>query len=349
MRAAVVESWGDRSGLALSTLTDPIPRKGEVLIGIKVSGLNHLDVWVRKGLPFLKLTLPHVLGSDGAGIVERLGPGVQAAAGADGLKVGDEVIVHPGLSCAQCENCHSGLESLCPQYKILGEHLWGTNAEKIVVPSGNVFAKPRAMSWEVAGTFGLVSTTAWQMIERASLKQGQIVLVHAAASGVSLVAIQLAKRVGARVFATAGSPEKLALANKMGAERAWLYTDPSLVPEIKSLTEGRGVDVILDHVGQDLWEFNIRNLKWGGRIVTCGATSGFDVKLDLRQIFYRQLQIIGSTMGSKTAFAPLIDLVSRGQIQIPIWKTFELKDIQHAHAALEDRKVMGKIAVRVGE
>lgn len=339
MKAAVVKRWGEAGGLSIETVPDPVCSPTQAVVRLKISGLNHLDLWVRRGMPFLKLTLPHILGSDGAGVVESVGESVRH------IKVGDEVIVHPSESCGRCPYCLSRTESLCRGFRVLGEHIAGTNAQCVAVDGASLFLKPAEMAWDVAGTMALVSTTAWQMLDLAELNPGDTVLIHAAGSGVSLVAMQLARLRGARVFVTAGSRSKLDFAKTLGAEQGWVYDAPEMRSDLKHLTRSRGVDAVLDHVGASVWDENLANLKWGGRMITCGASSGFEVKLDLRQIFYRQLRIIGSTMGSKADFPRLIELVTRGKIQIPVFRTFPLGSIQAAHACLEAREVVGKVAI----
>lgn len=341
MRAAFLTRHGDPEVLEVGELPDPQPASGEVLVKVKAAALNHLDVWVRRGLPGLKLEYPHVLGGDGAGVIARLGAGVV------GLREGDEVLVHPGLSDRRCEGTYGGWETLCPGYRILGEHVSGTHAEYVKVPAENVFAKPAALSFTEAAAIPLVFTTAWQMVvRRAQVKAGDVVVIHAAGSGVSSAAIQIAVLHGAEVIATAGSREKLDLARGLGAHHGVNYREEDFVARVKGIAK-RGADVIIDHVGRDLWESNLKALRWGGHLVLCGATSGAEAKTDLAQVFYRQLQISGSTMGSKADFAPMLKLFAAGRLKAVVDRTFPLAEVRAAHRHLERREQFGKVCLSV--
>lgn len=340
MKAAYITGTGGLDLLTVGELADPAPEAGEVVVRVKAAGLNHLDLWVRRGLPNLKLAFPHVLGGDAAGIVEKTGALVGH------VKPGDEVVVYPGLSCLRCERCLGGWESLCREYRILGEHVWGTHAELVKVPGANVFPKPKSLSWKEAGAAPLVFTTAWQMaVHRARITVGETVLVHAAGSGVGMAAIQIARLVGARVIATAGSREKLEEAKRLGADEAISYRDADWAKQVKALAGKNGVDVVLDSVGAAIWEDSLRCLTWGGRFVTCGSTSGHDVRVDLRQVFYRQLQILGSTMGSKRDFPGILALLGEGKLRAVVGKSFRLDDAASAYAYLESRKGFGKVVL----
>lgn len=341
MKAAFIRKHGGTEVLEVGSLPDPEISAGEVLVRVKVSALNHLDIWVRKGLP-IPLTYPHILGSDASGVVEKIGAGVTH------VKSGDEVLIHPGLSCLHCGSCLSGWESLCPSYQILGEHLSGTNAEWVRVPAANVYPKPKGMSFEEAASFALVFTTAWQMlVRRANVQPGDTVLIHAAGSGVSSAAIQIAKLFGAQIIATAGGASKLELARKLGAHHTVNYREKDFVSEVKQITEKRGVDIIVDHVGAEMWEKNFKAVRWGGKIVTCGATSGAEVKTDLRQVFFRQIQILGSTMGSKGDFPRLLRLADQGHLKAVVDKIFPLEEIREAHVRLESREILGKVLIKI--
>jgi len=345
MKAAFLKSHGgpeviEYGELPGSDVKGPQPKAREVVVRVAFGALNHLDVWVRKGLPFLKLSYPHVLGGDAAGVVEKVGSEVTR------VKVGDEVIVHPGLSCGGCEACLSGWETLCPSYKILGEHVSGTHAERVAVPEVNLFPKPSGISFEEAASIALVFTTAWQMVvRRANVQPGERVLVHGAGSGVSTAAIQIAKLYGATVFVTSGSDEKLEAARRLGADGLLNYRKVDFATEIKKLVP-KGVDIVLDHIGQDFWEKNIRCLKWGGRLVTCGATSGHAAVTDLRHLFFRQLSLLGSTMGSKADFPRILGLIADGRLKAVVDKVFPLSEAAEAHRYLERQSQFGKVLVR---
>lgn len=338
MKASYIESYGGLEVLKVGELPTPKIGEDEVLVRLKAAALNHLDIWVRRGLAGVKLNFPHVLGGDGAGIVESVGKNVKSA------KPGDEVIVYPGIVPAgvkphPCEN-------LTPGYQILGEHVWGTHAEYVKVPKENVFKKPDRLSFEEAASVGLVFTTAYQMVvDKGAVKSGDRVLIHAAASGVSSAAIQIAKHLGAFVIATAGEAHKVELARSLGADHVIRYDEQDFVQEVKRLT--RWVDVIIDHVGLKTWEQNIRCLNWGGRLVLCGATSGHEVETDLRHLFYRQLQILGSTMGTKKDFPNILEGLSKGAYRAVIDRVFSLEGMVSAHERLENRMACGKVVVSI--
>ncbi len=330
MKAAFLKSHGGTEVLEYGELPRPVVKAGEALVEVRFSSLNHLDIWVRKGMPGLKLSYPHVLGSDASGVVREVAPDVTS------VKPGDEVIVFPAIG-----------EPLSPGYRILGEHVSGTNAAYVAVPAGNCFRKPPRLSFEEAASLGLVFTTAWQMVTtRAGVKPGDFVLVQAAGSGVGMAAIQIAKLFGAEVIATAGSDDKLENATKLGAKHVFNYRTQDVPAEVKKITS-RGVDAILDHVGVDTWDKNFKMLRWGGKVVLCGATSGHDVRIDLRQVFYKQLQILGSTMGSMEDFPRILDEFQKGTFRSIVDRVFPLEKIREAHAYLESRAAFGKVLLAV--
>jgi len=258
------------------------------------------------------------------------------------------VIIHPGLSCLRCEACLTGWESLCPRYQILGEHTNGTAAQWVKVPAGNAFLAPSGVSLKEAASVALAFTTAWQMVvRRAAVAPGDTVLVHAAASGVSSAAIQIAKLYGARVIVTAGSSKKLELAKRLGADEGINYQTEDFASRAKALNEGKGVDVILDHVGITTWEKNFKAVKWGGKIILCGASSGYAASVDLRQVFYRQIQILGSTMGTKGDFGKILKHLASGALKPVIDATYPLVDISKAFTRMESQDVMGKILIEL--
>jgi len=337
MKAAYLNRHGDVDVIELGELPTPEPGHGEVRVKVKVAALNHLDIWVRKGLPGLKLHYPHVLGGDAAGVVDKTGAGVTRA------QPGASVIVHPGLSCRACEFCLGGWESLCPEYRILGEHVSGTHAEYVVVPEANVFPVPANITFEEAAAIPLVYTTAWQMlVRRAGIQPGEKVVVHAAGSGVGSAGIQIARLFGAEVIATAGSPAKLELARQLGAHHTINYAEEDLVKAVRRFAP-RGADVIFDHLGERFWDQNIRAVRSGGRLVVCGATTGHEGKTDLRHVFYRQVQILGSTMGTKGDFPTILQHVARGTLKAVIDRAFPLSEVRQAHQRIERREVMGKV------
>lgn len=339
MKAAFFKAHGGPEVLQIGELPTPSPDWGEVLVRVRSASLNHLDLWVRQGLPGLKIAFPHIPGCDAAGVVEEVGPGVTA------FKKGDAVVVHPGLSCGSCEACGSGWESLCPEYRILGEHLSGAFAEWVKVPARNLFAKPDALSFDQAAAVPLVFTTAWQMlVRRAKVQAGEKVVIHAAGSGVGSAGVQIAKLLGATVIATAGSEEKLEQAKKLGADHAVLYTQEDWFRQIRKLAP-EGCDVIFDHLGKDFWAGNIRAIRNGGRIVLCGATTGAQAVTDLNHVFYRQIQVLGSTMGSKADFPRILSLLGQGKLHPVVDKAFALSDAASAFERLSGRRQFGKLLV----
>lgn len=340
MRAVVLRKHGGPEVLSVEELPEPHAGPGEVRVRVAAVAMNHLDIWVRNGLPHLKLEYPFRLGADVAGTVDELGPGVR------GVAVADEVVVNPGHSCGRCRECLSGRDNLCRWFRLMGEDLSGGYCEQIVVPAQNVVAKPKSLSFTDAAALPTTFLTAWQMLTRkAPVRPGDDVLVMAAGSGVGVAAVQIAKLHGARVIATASSDDKLARARALGADETINYAAQDLVAEVKRLTNKRGVDIIFEHVGADVWPKLILSLARGGRIVTCGATSGWDARTDLRHVFFRQLEILGSTMGPKGDLFPILDLVGAGRLKPIVDRTMPLVEAQAAHRLLQDRAVFGKIVL----
>lgn len=343
MKAAYILEHGGVDKIVVGEFPKPKPKNGEVLIKVKVSSINHLDVWVRKGWAGLKVLKPHVLGGDASGVVEELG------AESHSFNVGDEVIIHPGLSCGECESCIGGWESLCPEYTILGEQVSGSHAEWIVIPERNLFRKPKSLSFSEAAALPLVFTTAWQMIVvRAKARSGDKVLIHGAGSGVSVMAIQIAKHLGLEVAVTSTSDEKLEKAKALGASIGFNSDKLDFSREIKKIW-AKGPDIILDHIGEAFWEKNIKCLKSGGVLVTCGATSGSTGKTDLKHLFFRQLSLLGSTMGNKKDFINAIQLCELGKIKPVVDREFYLNEVAEAHRYIEDKRQFGKVLIKVSE
>lgn len=321
-------------------LPDAGPR--EVTVRVRAVAMNHMDLWVRRGGPAFKLKYPHRLGCDIAGVVEALGPDAR------GASVGDRVIVQPGLSCGVCRACLSGRDNLCKSYRILGENAPGGYIRHINVPDTNIVRMGDALSFEEAAALPLCTLTAWQMVVRkGGVRPGQTVLIHAAGSGVSSIAIPLAKLLGARVITTSTAPEKEARAREIGADEVIITSTQDYVAEVKRLTGRLGPDVILDHVGGELLEKAVAVCSWGGKVVTCGATGGFTAKLDLRQIFFRQVELLGSTMGSKADLIEALPLFLEKKLRPTIDRVVPLWSAREAHEALEGRKVFGKVVLSV--
>jgi len=341
MKGVVIRAHGGPEVVNVEELPDPAPGPGQVVVAVKAAALNHLDIWVRKGWPGLKLSFPHVLGSDMAGLVEAVGPGV------DGVKAGDAVVVNPSLGCGRCERCLSGEENLCRRFAILGEHVSGGQAEKLAVPARNVLPKPARLSFEEAAAVPLTFMTAWHaLVARARVRPGETVLVHAAGSGVGVAAVQIAKLFGARVIATAGSDAKLEKARGLGADEVVNYETQDFVQEVRRLTDKRGVEVVFEHVGKKTWERSILAAAIGGRIVTVGATTGYDPLTDLRHVFFRQLSILGSTMGTAGELAEVLRFVGEGKLRPVVDRVLPLGEVRKAQGLLADRAQFGKIVLR---
>jgi NADPH:quinone reductase-like Zn-dependent oxidoreductase len=337
MRAVVVRAHGGPESLELTELPVPEPGPGEIRIRVQAVGLNHLDVWVRKGVPGHVFPLPIVPGCDVAGVVDALG------AGATGAAAGDEVVVGPLLTCGRCRACR------CREAGILGESRDGGCAEYVVVPQANVFPRPRGLDATAAAAVPLTFLTAWHMLRaRARVQPGERVMIHAAGSGVSTAAIQIATLLGARVLATAGSDAKCARAIELGAEQAVNYRSGDFVAEARRFAGRDGLDVVLDHVGAETFERSLRCLGRGGRYVTCGSTSGHELKTDFRLVFFKSLSILGSTLGSSHELATILDLVTQGRLKPVIDAVLPLERVAEAHARLEAREVFGKLVLTVG-
>jgi NADPH:quinone reductase-like Zn-dependent oxidoreductase len=340
MRAVVLRQHGGPEVLAVEDLPEPRAGAGQVRVRVAAVAVNHLDIWVRSGLPHLKLEYPFRLGADVAGTVDEVGPGVS------GVAVGDEVVVNPGHSCGRCRECLSGRDNLCRWFRLMGEDISGGYCEQIVVPAQNIVAKPKSLAFTDAAALPTTFLTAWQMLTRkAPVRPGDDVLVMAAGSGVGVAAVQIAKLHGARVIATASTDEKLARARALGADETINHASQDLVAEVKRLTGKRGVDIIFEHVGAEVWPKLILSLTRGGRIVTCGATSGWDARTDLRHVFFRQLEILGSTMGPKGDLFPILDLVGAGRLKPVVDQIMPLAAAQEAHRMLQGRAIFGKIVL----
>jgi NADPH:quinone reductase-like Zn-dependent oxidoreductase len=338
--AVVLREHGGPEVLLEERLPLEEPGPGEVRIAVRAVALNHLDLWVRRGGPAFRLSYPHRLGADVAGVVDALGPGV------DDLAAGDRAVVSPGLSCGVCRACLSGRDNLCPSYGILGEHRSGGYGQFLVVPRRNLAPYPGQLSFPEAASVLLTFLTAWQMlVDKARVEPGETVLVHGAGSGVGVAAVQIARLFGARVIATAGSDAKLVRARELGAEGAINYRTADFVAEVKKLTGRRGVDVVFEHVGGATFTGSIRAVRNGGRIVTCGATSGFHPEIDLRHIFFRQISVLGSTMGSKGALLQILEHVAAGRLRPVVDRVMPLASAAEAHRLLESREVFGKIVL----
>ena len=340
MKASVFHEHGGPEVLQYEEAADPRPRANEVLIEVRACALNHLDIWARRGLPGIEISLPHILGNDIAGAVREAGELV------DWVRAGDEVLLQPGVSCGHCLECLRGQDNLCPQYDIIGYRRAGGYAELVTAPGVNVVPKPQNLSWAEAAALPLVTVTAWHMlVTRAQVQPGEDVLVHAAGSGVGSIGIQIAKLRGARVIATASTDEKLEKARALGADEVVNYSREDWPREVRRLTDKRGVDVVFEHTGAATWPGSIQALAKNGRVVTCGATSGYDARTDLRQVFYRHLTLLGSFMGSKAEFLDAMKFIERGQIRAVVDRTLPLAEARRAHELIEDRAQFGKLVL----
>jgi NADPH:quinone reductase-like Zn-dependent oxidoreductase len=339
MTAMVLREHGGPEVLHLEQLPIPEPGPGEVRVRIKAAALNHLDIWVRRGGPAFKLEYPHRLGSDIVGVIDALGPGAVG-------QVGTKVVVQPGLSCMRCAACLGGHDNLCRFYKILGENTQGGYGEYIVVPQVNIAPYPERLTFPEAAASILPFLTAWQMIvHKARVQPGETVLVQGAGSGIGVAAIQIAKLFGARVIATASSDAKLERARALGADVTIDYTKQDFAAECKKLTEKRGVDAVIEHVGGEVFVASIKAVKNGGRVVTCGATAGFHPAIYLRHIFFRQVEVLGSTMGSKADLLTVLGHVAAGTLNPVVHEVLPLARAADAHRMLEERRAFGKVVL----
>jgi len=344
VQAVTIHEHGGRDKLVFETVADPDVGPGEIRLRVRACALNHLDIWVRKGLPHLRLSYPHILGSDIAGEVESVGPGVK------GVEVGQRALLSPGVSCGTCREFLAGRDNLCRSYGILGETRVGGYAELITVPAANLLPYPDTLDFPQAAAIPLTFQTAWQMlVDKARVGPTDTVLVLAAGSGVGSAAVQIARLFGATVIATASSAAKLARAGELGAQHLVNHAERSedWVARVREITGGRGVDVVFEHVGAATWDKSIKLCARGGRIVTCGATTGWDARTDLRHVFFRQLTILGSTMGSKSVLFDVIQQVQKGRLRPVVDRVLPLSDAAEAHRVLEEREAFGKVVLVV--
>ena len=345
MKAAVIHEHGGLDRVRVEEVPEPKAGEGEVVLEVRSAALNHLDIWVRKGRPGLALKMPHVLGSDAAGVVVELGPSTH------GVSIGDEVILNPGLSCGCCENCRRGQQSECTSFSIVGASRPGTFAEKVAVPFCNVFPKPAHLNFDEAAALPLAYQTAWRMLmTRAGLKPGETVLIHGIGGGVALAALQLAKLTGAEVIVTSSSDGKLSMAAGLGADHTVNYKSvDNLAGVVKDITKGRGVDVVIDAIGAGTWETNFNLVRRGGRIVLCGITTGAQAKTNLQALYWNQLTIMGSTMGSHEDVRLMIRAVATAGLKPVIDSVQPLENAADAMGRMEAGEQFGKIVLKISE
>lgn len=341
MKAVGIRAHGGVDQVTLLDLPAPQPSPGEVLVRIRAAALNRLDLYTIHGIQGLNLALPHVVGSDGAGTIESLGSGVTGAA------VGDRVTYNPGLYCSTCERCLAGEESECNSYRIVGEHAPGSMAELVRIPSKNLYKIPNSLSFEDAAAASLVYQTAYRMVvTKGRVRPGDVVVVLGAGSGLSTAAIQVAALAGARVIATSSSDEKLQRAKALGATDVINYRTEDWSRRVWELTGKRGADLVVDAIGKETLNASVRALRKGGSVTIPGGTSGQTVDLDLRFVFWKQVNLLGSTMGSALEFRRAMDLVAAGKLKPTIGGTYSPEKAREAFELMERGGHFGKLVVR---
>jgi NADPH:quinone reductase-like Zn-dependent oxidoreductase len=342
MKAVRFHRHGGPEVLVYEDAPEPACEAGQVLVRVRACALNHLDLFQRRGIERVTIPLPHISGADVAGEI------VEAGRGIDEWTPGMRVMLQPGLSCGRCASCLAGMDNRCAHYDVLGYQSKGGYAELVAVPAANVIALPDSVDFVPAAAFPLTFLTAWHMlITRAGLTERDTVLVLAAGSGVGQAAIQIAKAFGARVMATAGGDDKLARARALGADEVVDHYRDDVVARVRAWTARRGVDVVVEHVGQATWERSVRCLARNGRLVTCGATSGHEATLDLRHLFARQLSLIGCYMGTKAELLRASALFFSGALAPAVDRTFALSEAGQAHDRLESASHFGKVVLTV--
>jgi NADPH:quinone reductase-like Zn-dependent oxidoreductase len=338
MKAVRIHQFGGPEVLAYEDVPDPQLRKDQVLVRVRACALNHLDVWVRKGLP--GVNLPHTLGTDAAGEIVEVGEYITD------LKVGQRALLVPMLFCNRCAKCVAGLQNQCRQFTVMGNGVDGANCELIAVPPVNVIPIPDSLDFDEAASIPLVFVTAWHMlVGRGEIRPGQTVLVLGANSGVGIAAIQIAKMFHARVIATAGDERKMERARELGADFVINHYQQKISQEVRKITNFEGADIVIEHVGVATWEESVKSLKAGGTLVTCGATTGPKVELDLRFLFSRQLALLGSYMGTMSELHEVLGHVFAGRLKPVVDHIFPLKEIRAAHEYLEKSQMFGKIVL----
>jgi len=336
MQAIRIHKHGGIEVLNYESLPTPKPKENEVIIQIRAAAMNHLDIWVRRGVP--GVPLPMILGSDGAGIITEIGDKVTK------FNINDEVCIQPLTYCDKCDYCINGMQNYCHKIGILGETQDGTFCEYMAISESNVYPKPSHLSFEETAAFPLTAQTAYSMlVRRAKIEVGETVFVWGAGSGVGTMAIQIAKAKGCNVIATGGSEKKINHAKDLGADFVLDHYNQNIVNQVKEYTNGFGVDVIIEHVGEATWEKSMKILGKGGRLVTCGATTGPKVNIDIRHLFSKQQSIMGSTMGDSAAFDECLSLILDKKIKPIIDRSFSFEKIPDAHHYLENSSHVGKV------
>lgn len=346
MKAALFENHGSAEVLQIKEVETPVVGPKDVLIRVHSFALNRLDLWTRNGSPQLKIPLPHVGGSDVAGVIDKMGSSVK------NFSIGDRVVINAGISCRECEKCRIGQESECIFFHMIGEHIWGGAAEYVKVPMYNILKIPNSVSFEDAAASALTSLTAYRMlVGKSHISSGDLVLVIGASGGVGVMGVQIAKYFDATVIALTSSKMKAKKLLELGADRVINYKEmeswSSDVYELSKEYGKKGVDIVFDSVGESIFSQAIRSLGKGGRYVTCGATTGSTVSINLALLFWKQLSVLGSTMASDSEFKAAMQLLFDGHIKAVIDSRYQINEIQNAHKKLEERMHFGKIVLQV--
>ena len=343
MKAAVIHQHGDVETIRVEEISEPVLADGDVLVEVRAAALNHLDIWVRRG-GRAKIPLPHILGSDGAGVV------AEGGAGGEGVASGDEVVINPALSCGRCEWCLRGQQSYCEHFGILGMAQAGTFAQYVVVPAACLGAKPRHLDFVQAAALSLAHLTAWRMAAgRARLQAGETVLIHGIGGGTAIAALQIAKLLSAVAVVTSSSDEKLSKAARLGADHTINYRTENVAERVKMLTGGRGADVAIDTVGAATWETNFQALCPGGRVVHCGVTGGPSAEVNIHALYWNQFTIMGSRLGSAEDFRQMLRAAEAAKLVPVVDSTFALEDVRDATGRMERGEQFGKIVLRIPE
>jgi NADPH:quinone reductase-like Zn-dependent oxidoreductase len=338
MKAVRIHEFGGPEVLRYEDIPEPKPRLDQVLVRVKACALNHIDLWIRKGLP--GVDLPRILGADIAGEISEVGEYVT------GLRPGQRVLLAPMHFCNHCAKCVAGLQNQCPEFTVFGNRVDGGNCDLIAVPAVNVIPIPDDLEFNDAASVPLVFTTAWHMlVGRGAIRPGQTVLILGASSGVGIAAVQIAKLFHARVITTAGNETKVEKALALGADHAINHYQQKISEEVRKLTNKEGVDIVVEHVGVATWGESVKSLKPGGTLVTCGATTGFEANIDLRFLFSRQLSLLGSYMGTMSELHEVLGHIFAGRLKAVVDRVFPLKETRSAHEYLEKSQMFGKVVL----